>query len=100
MNRGVLVNSGSPTIRRLFARSDEPVSVTSTIASASRGGFTSVAPQLNSTLADTPSPASQRRVYSTSSVAILLPARSFGAWTGESLGTASTHWTGRRLTLL
>ena len=39
---------------QLFARSDEPVSVTSTIASASTGGFTSVAPQLNSTLADTP----------------------------------------------
>ena len=32
----------------------EPVSVTSTIASASRGGLTSVAPQLNSTLALTP----------------------------------------------
>ena len=38
----------------LLARSDEPVSVTSTMASASTGGFTSVAPQLNSTLAVTP----------------------------------------------
>ena len=41
-------------IRRRLARSDEPVSVTSTIASASRGGFTSVAPQENSTLTLTP----------------------------------------------
>ena len=38
----------------LLARSEEPVSVTSTMASASTGGFTSVAPQLNSTLALTP----------------------------------------------
>ncbi len=42
------------TIRSLLARSDEPVSVTSTMASASTGGFTSVAPQLNSTFAVTP----------------------------------------------
>ena len=41
-------------IMSLLARSDEPVSVTSTMASASTGGFTSVAPQLNSTLAVTP----------------------------------------------
>src|SRR5579872_1063981 len=41
-------------ILRLLARSDEPVSVTSTMASASTGGFTSVAPQLNSTFAVTP----------------------------------------------
>ncbi len=34
-----------------------PVSVTSTMASASMGGLTSVAPQLNSTLTLTPSPA-------------------------------------------
>ena len=39
------------TMRSLFARSDEPVSVTSTMASANSGGFTSVAPQLNSTFA-------------------------------------------------
>ena len=38
-------------MRSLLARSDEPVSVTSTMASASSGGFTSVAPQLNSTFA-------------------------------------------------
>ena len=41
-------------ILSLLARSEEPVSVTSTMASASTGGFTSVAPQLNSTLALTP----------------------------------------------
>ena len=41
-------------IRRLAARRDEPVSVISTMASARTGGFTSVAPQLNSTLAVTP----------------------------------------------
>ena len=41
-------------IRSLLARSEEPVSVTSTMASASTGGFTSVAPQLNSTFAVTP----------------------------------------------
>ena len=42
------------TMRRLFARSDDPVSVRSTIASTSSGAFTSVAPQLNSTSALTP----------------------------------------------
>ena len=41
-------------IFRWFALSELPVSVTSTIASASMGGFTSVAPQLNSTLTLTP----------------------------------------------
>ena len=40
-------------IRKLFACRDSPVSVSSTIASASSGGFTSVAPQENSTLAFT-----------------------------------------------
>src|SRR5579875_1706710 len=42
------------TMRRPLARNEEPVSVTSTMASASTGGFTSVAPQENSTLAFTP----------------------------------------------
>ena len=41
-------------MRSLLARSDDPVSVTSTIASARTGGFTSVAPQENSTRAVTP----------------------------------------------
>ena len=36
-------------MRSLLARRDDPVSVTSTMASASSGGLTSVAPQLNST---------------------------------------------------
>ena len=53
INRVVLCSTSS-TIRRLFARSELPVSVTSTMASASRGGLTSVAPQENSTLAVTP----------------------------------------------
>ena len=80
--------------------SELPVSVTSTMASASRGGLTSVAPQLNSTWAVTPCCASQRRVRSTTSVAMRLPCRSLTVWIGESLGTASTQRTGRRLTLL
>jgi hypothetical protein len=50
----VFDSSTVSTMRSLLARSDDPVSVTSTIASASTGGFTSVAPQLNSTLAVTP----------------------------------------------
>jgi hypothetical protein len=41
--------------RRRLARSDDPVSVTSTIASASTGGLTSVAPHENSTFTFTPS---------------------------------------------
>src|SRR5712671_3370546 len=40
-------------IRRWFARSELPVSVTSTMASASNGGFTSTAPHENSTLTGT-----------------------------------------------
>ena len=43
MKRGVLSSTVSTT-RNRFARIDEPVSETSTIASASSGGFTSVAP--------------------------------------------------------
>ena len=53
MNRVVLCKM-SATIRRLLAFRLLPVSVTSTMASASVGGFTSVAPQLNSTFAVTP----------------------------------------------
>ena len=40
-------------IRRRFARSVDPVSVASTMASARTGGFTSVAPQENSTCTGT-----------------------------------------------
>jgi len=60
----------------LLARSEEPVSVTSTMASASTGGFTSVAPQLNSTRALTPCCARYRLVVPTNSVAMILPSRS------------------------
>ena len=81
MNRVVLLKR-SQTIRRLFARRLDPVSVTSTMASASFGGLTSVAPQLNSTCAVTPCDASQLRVMLTTSVAIRLPCRSFGPWIG------------------
>ena len=82
MNRVVLVRR-SQTMRRLFARRLEPVSVTSTMASASLGGFTSVAPQLNSTCAVTPWVASQLRVMFTTSVAMRLPWRSFGSFIGR-----------------
>ena len=99
MNRVVDCNSSS-TMRRLFARSELPVSVTSTIASANRGGFTSVAPQLNSTCAFTPCRSKYRWVIFTTSVAIRLPSKSLGPRIGESSGTASTQRTGRRLTLL
>ena len=56
-------------MRSRFARSDDPVSVTSTIASASIGGLTSVAPQENSTLTFTRWRAKYARVARTSSVA-------------------------------
>src|SRR5271156_2975173 len=45
----VFDSSTVSTIRRWLARNELPVSVTSTMASASKGGFTSVAPQENST---------------------------------------------------
>ena len=64
-------------ILSLLARSEDPVSVTSTIASASTGGFTSVAPQLNSTFAFTPCEARYRSVVATNSVAMILFWRSF-----------------------
>src|SRR5262249_62317394 len=77
MKRGVLSSTVSIT-RRLLARRLEPVSVTSTIASASSGGFTSVAPHENSTSADTPCLRRYCLVRFTTSVAIRLPARSAG----------------------
>ena len=64
------------TMRSRFARSDEPVSVISTMASASCGTFTSVAPQENSTRAFTPWRARYFFVRFTTSVAITLPSRS------------------------
>ena len=65
-------------IRRRLARSDEPVSVTSTMASASIGGFTSVAPQENSTFTLTPCFLKYAFVARTSSVAMVLPSQSCG----------------------
>ena len=86
MKRVVLCSS-SQTIRRLLAQSELPVSVTSTMASASKGGLASVAPQLNSTCALTLWSASQRLVRLTTSVAIRFPSKSLTDWIGESLGT-------------
>ena len=81
-------------MRNLFARNEEPVSVTSTIASTKSGTFTSVAPQENSMVASTPRSARKRRVSSTASVAITLPLRSSTFWIGESSGTAITQRVG------
>ena len=82
------------TILKLFALREDPVSVTSTMASTSLGALTSVAPQENSTLAVTPCPFNQSVVRLTTSVAILFPCRSFALCIEESLGTARTHRTG------
>ena len=65
-------------MRKRLARSDDPVSVTSTIASASCGTFTSVAPQENSTRAVTPWRARYFSVMRTTSVAMIFPSRSRG----------------------
>ena len=87
------------TMRSRFARSDDPVSVTSTMASASIGGFTSVAPHENSTLTRTRWRSKYARVTRTSSVATVLPSRSCGERMGESSGAASTHRTLPKLCL-
>ena len=87
--------SSTSAMRRLLARSELPVSVTSTMASTRSGHFTSVAPHENSTSAVTPCSFSQRRVRFTTSVAIRLPSRSWTLWMSESSGTASTQRTGR-----
>ena len=63
-------------MRKRFARSDEPVSVTSTIASASLGALTSVAPHENSTFTWIPCREKYACVARTSSVAIVAPSRS------------------------
>ncbi len=86
-------------IRRLFASSDVPVSVNSTIASTSRA-FTSVAPQLNSTLTLIFLSAKYFFVTLTSSVATMPPERSLGLVTFDSSGTASTHLAGSLVALL
>ncbi len=98
MKRGVL-GSTSSRIRRWLARNELPVSVTSTMASASLGGLTSVAPQLNSTLAVD---------AVLGQIALGQPDRLGGdplalqvlhERIGELSGTHSTQRTGRRLTL-
>src|SRR5208337_4360517 len=70
--------------RSRFARKDDPVSVTSTMASASSGTFTSVSPHENSTRAFTPCLARYFSVMPTTSVAITLPSKSFGLRIAES----------------
>ena len=84
-------------IRSRFARSEEPVSVISTMASASCGTLTSVAPQENSTRACTLCRARYFFVRFTTSVAITLPSRSRADCAGAFSGTASTQRTGARL---
>ena len=98
--RTVVVSISWATMRSLLALMEEPVSVMSTMASASSGTFTSVAPQENSTSHSTPCALNQRRVVSTSSVATRLPARSLAVWTGEASGTQRTQrdfWAEARL---
>src|ERR1035441_142421 len=90
MSRGVELSSSS-TMRSLFARNDDPVSVTSTIASTNSCAFISVAPQENSTSACTPCFFRYFFVRLTTSVAMRLPSRSFTDFTGESSGTHNTQ---------
>src|SRR6266567_2992067 len=75
MSRGVEVRSVS-TIRSLFARSEEPVSVISTMASTNSWALTSVAPPENSTSAFTLWRRRYFFVKLTTSVAIRLPLKS------------------------
>ena len=90
-----------PTILRLFARSDEPVSVMSTMPSTSLPfAFTSVVPHEYSTLTLTPASLKKRSVVIGSSVATVMPSMSFADCTGESSGTATTQRAGRDVALL
>jgi len=89
----------SSMMRRLFARRDEPVSVSSTIASTSRA-FTSVAPQLNSTFTLMFLSAKYFFVTLTSSVATIPPDKSSMLLTSDSSGTANTHLAGLLVALL
>ena len=73
-------------MRSRLARSVDPVSVASTMASASTGGLTSVAPQENSTLTSTFSASKYALVTRTSSVAIVAPSKSVGFLKRESSG--------------
>ena len=80
------------TIRRLFAVRDDPVSVSSIMASANFGGFASVAPHENSTFAFILCFFKKDFTAPTSSVEIVFPSRSSTECIGESLGTAITHF--------
>ena len=95
----VLLSINVSMMRRRLARSVEPVSVASTIASASTGGFTSVAPHENSTSTSASRALNHCCVTRTSSVATRLPFRSCAVLNGESSGTASTHFTVPKLCL-
>jgi len=99
MSRGVEDSSVS-TIRSLLARSEEPVSVTSTMASTNSWALISVAPQENSTSAVTLCWRRYRRVRLTTSVAMRLPCRSLTDLIGECSGTASTQRADCRVALL
>jgi hypothetical protein len=88
----VFVSSSVSTMRSLLARSEEPVSVMSTIASTRSGTLTSVCAHENSHLATlTPFCSKKRLVVLTNSVATRLPARSAGHLTEEASGTQSTQ---------
>ena len=78
-------------MRSLFARSELPVSVMSTMASTRSGTLTSVAPQENSISAFTPFASKKRFVVLSNSVATRLPARSAMVLTGEDSGTHKTQ---------
>ncbi len=84
-------------MRSRLALSDDPVSVTSTMASARTGGLTSVAPQENSTFTRTFRRVKYASVACTSSVAMVHPSRSAGVRNRESSGTASTQRTRPKL---
>ena len=89
------------TTRSLFATSEDPVSVMSTMApTPGRLAFTSVAPQEYSTLTPrTPRFSKNFAVVLTSSDAMSVPSRSFTSRTGESSGTAMTHRAGLAVAL-
>ena len=87
-------------MRSLLARSDDPVSVMSMIASTRSGTLTSVAPQENSSSTFTPARSKNLLVIPMASVATRLPSRSRTSLMGESSGTTRTHRVGRALALL
>ena len=99
IRRGVETSKVS-TMRSLLARSEEPVSVSSTMASTNSCAFISVAPQENSTSAFTPCFFKYFFVRLTTSVAMRLPDKSFTDLTDEFSGTHNTQRAGCRVALL